>query len=82
MDAVPAHHRINWSRLRPKCHVIALAALHCLAQVHGASVSDQVMIRLGADRDVRVPRLARPLAGQQQAASVQGDHCCSPCDGR
>jgi hypothetical protein len=86
MDAIPAHYfwlRVGFyrPRLGLECHVVHIAPLHCLTQVYGAGINYQVMLRLGANRDMCVPRLARPLAGQQQAASVKGDHSSSPCAG-
>ena len=75
MDAIPAHYfRLRVGLYRPRlgleCRIVPLPTFHCLTQINSAGVNNQLVLRLWAKRDVRVPRLARPLTGQQQAASV------------
>jgi len=73
VDAIPAHHLrfdLDWPRFGTERGVEVLPALHCLPQVNGAGISHPLMFGLGAENNVRVPRLARPLTAQQQTASV------------
>jgi len=67
VQAIPAHHfgvRRHRPHLGAECLVVHVATLHCLPQVNRAGIDYQLVLRLRANVDRCVPRLACPLTSQ------------------